>query len=65
MNNINVKLISGTSAFDFQTELQTYLDSIDTDIFDVEIQYQLAMIPATVQNSLIKYSALVIIRRKS
>lgn len=65
MNNIIVKIISSNDAYTFQTELQKYLDSINTDIFDVEIQYQTNNTSST--NTFIKtqYSALIILRRSS
>lgn len=65
MNNIIVKIISSNDTYTFQTELQKYLDSINTDIFDVEIQYQTNNTSST--NTFIKtqYSALIILRRSS
>lgn len=65
MNNINIKLISGNDAYTFQLDLQKYIDSINTDIFNVEIQYQTNHISVTSNFIKTHYSALVILRRKS
>lgn len=65
MNNINIKLISGNDAYAFQTDLQKYIDGIDTDIFNVEIQYQTNHIASASNFVKTQYSALVILRRKS
>lgn len=65
MNNINIKLISGNDAYTFQSDLQKYIDGIDTDIFNVEIQYQTNYIASASNFVKTQYSALVILRRKS